>query len=101
MQKPENKAVKDFIIEKTARVLQFPQDTVEEVIGWSFKKANQASHNNKEIEVSGIGKLMLSQAKLRKQIANLERMYPNLKEENKQVQVKELIEDLKTKIDVK
>ncbi len=99
MQKPENKAVKDFIIENTSRDLKFEQEIVETVISWAFKKANEASHNNKEIEISGVGKLLLSQAKLRKQIEKLDRIAPLMKDELRREQIEKISKDLKTKKD--
>lgn len=101
MQKPENKAIKDFIMEKVSKDLQFTEETVEAVVGWAYKKANQASHNNREIEISGIGKLLMSQAKLRKQLVKLERIESRLTDEVKLAQVRELIAELKIKQDVK
>lgn len=100
MQKPEKKSIKDFILEKTATELQFPQEVVDRVIGWSYKKANDATHTNKEVEISGIGKLQLSQSKLRKNIDKLEKIAQATKDPEMEQSVRERLEDLKTKRDV-
>lgn len=97
MQKPDKQAIKDFIIERTSEELEISQETVETVISWSYKKANEASHRVKEIELSGIGTLKLSQAKLRKQIEKLERIISHLTDETKLESVTKTLEELKTK----
>lgn len=99
MQKPENKQVKDFIIEKISQELQVNQDIVDSVIGWSYEKANKASHKNREIELSGIGILQLSQSKLRKQIKKLERMISLTEHPDKVAQMENTLKELKTKLD--
>lgn len=100
MQKREKQSIKDYILEKTATELQFPQDVVDKVIGWSYKKANDATHHNKEVEISGIGKLQLSQAKLRKHIEKLERVIVGTKDPQILEDATQRLEDLKTKRDV-
>lgn len=99
MQKPSNKNLKDFLNEKVAKELELDLSIVETVISWSYEKANKATHSNKEIELSGIGTLKLSPAKLRRRIASLEQMLTNIKEQNKQEFVKSAIEELKARTD--
>lgn len=97
MQKPQNKAAKDFIIEKVSKDLEIAQDVVETVISWAFKKANEATRSNNEVELSGIGKLQLSQSKVRRQIEMLEKIYSRMSEEERLLQISTTIADLKTK----
>ena len=100
MQKPEKQEVKDFILQKTAEELQFEQGIVDEVISWSFKKANQATKLHKEVEVSGIGKLMLSQSKLKKEIAKYERIISLVEPGEKKDEMEAQLIYLKTKLNV-
>lgn len=71
MQKPDKQSVKDFIINKTSQELEIPLETVESVVSWSYKKANEATQRVREIELSGIGTLRVSQSKLRNRLHNL------------------------------
>jgi len=100
MQKPDKQEVKDFIIEKVATDLQFSQDIVEAVVGWSYKKANEATKKHQEVELSGIGKLQLSQAKLKREIAKLEQIlgYLQNEESDKKEEIKANVAYLKTKL---
>lgn len=98
MQKPDNKSLKDFLIEKVADDLQFPLDIVEAVIGWSYKSANEATKSHKTIELSGIGKLMLSQGKLKKRLLSLESMERNMQNDPRLPMVLETIKNLKEKV---
>lgn len=93
--------VKDQIIKKIAEELQFDVSVVETVISWSFKKANEATKSNKEVELSGIGKLQLSQAKLRKNIDKLEKIFNSNTSPEMKVIIEETLKDLKTKVDVR
>jgi hypothetical protein len=77
MQKPLKKNLKDFLLEKTSEDLQMDLETVEKVMGWSYKKANQATQLNKEVEISGFGKLLLSESKYRKYMERLLKMSKN------------------------
>lgn len=99
MQKPENKSIRDFLNEQVSQDLQVPLEIVENVISWSFKEANRACEHNKEVEISGIGKLMISPGKLKKRIQSLERMDQSIQEEGRKKQeVQELLRILKTKL---
>lgn len=100
MQKPEKQEIKDYILERTAEDLQFSQDIVEEVIGWSYKKANQATKLHKEVEISGIGKMMLSQSKLKKAIAKNERIISYLEPGEKRDAVEATLIYLKSLLNV-
>jgi len=100
MQKPDNKSIKDFLQEKVAQDLGIELATVESVISWSYKDANKACETHKEVEISGIGKFMMSQAKLRRRINDLEGMDLHIPDEDpKKKQVRDTLEVLKTKLD--
>lgn len=90
MQKPEKMTVREFVSQKVSQELQFDQEIVDTVISWSYKKANEASKSHKEVEISGIGKLMLSQAKLKKAIEKCERMIPHLEGDKLQFVIQNL-----------
>ena len=94
MQKPEKKTVREYVSQKVSQELQFDQDIVDTVISWSFKKANEAVRVHQEVEISGIGKLMLSPAKLRKAITKYEGMLLNCTGEKAEI-VAQHLENLK------
>ena len=71
------KSTKEKIVSKVAEELQFPEEVVESVIAWSYKKANQAATTNKEIEISGLGTFKLSQAKVKRRLEKLQGAYDN------------------------
>lgn len=100
MQKPEKQEVKDYILQRTAEELQFSKDIVEEVVGWSYKKANQATKLHKEVEISGIGKMMLSQSKLKKAIVKYERILSKVQPGEKRDEIEAQYIYLKSLLDV-
>lgn len=59
---------RESIYKKVAEELKIPEEVIEKVISWSYKKANEAVKTNNEIELSGLGKLMVSNRKLNKTI---------------------------------
>lgn len=64
---------KEQLIKNTAEQLGQPEDVVGRVVSWSFKDANKALKLYSEVEISGWGKFILSQAKLRKRIERMEK----------------------------
>lgn len=73
-----NKTTKELLIEKTADDLGQPLSIVEEVVGWVMKDTFKALKKYDEVEVSGFGKFLISQAKLRKRIITHERILSHL-----------------------
>lgn len=65
--------IKDVLIEQVAEELGHPIDTVEKVIAFQGKEMLQAVKDYNEVEVSGFGTFYVSQNKVKKQIANIER----------------------------
>ncbi len=94
MQKPEKQTVREFVSQKVSQELQFEQEVVDQVISWSYKKANEAVKTYKEIEISGIGKMMLSQPKLKRAIEKNERILAHV-EGQKAEFVSQNLENLK------
>lgn len=96
------KPIKDQVMEQVSKDLQFPLDVVEKVIGWSYKKAAEATKMYDEIEVSGFSKFQLSKAKVKRRIKTLERMEKHLEnnpeKEESLKQVREVKENLKKKL---
>ena len=95
MQRKDNELVKDFILRKVSEDLELDHSLVETVISWSFKKANEAVYNKDEIELSGFGKLQLSQAKIRKYLKTLELMKSRMENNPKLPSVEKTIEEIK------
>lgn len=71
--------IKDILIEKTAEERGQPINVVEDVLRWVFSDAVSAMKTYEEVEISGWGKYMISQTKLKKRIADKERMLFYLK----------------------
>lgn len=67
-------SLKEFLIEKTAEELSQSPLLVSDVLRWVFKDVTQAFKIHNEIEISGWGKFLISQNKLRKRIQRMERM---------------------------
>jgi nucleoid DNA-binding protein len=67
-------SLKEFLIEKTAEELSQPPLLVTDVLRWVFKDVTKAVKIYEEIEISGWGKFLISQNKLRKRIQRMEQM---------------------------
>lgn len=67
-------SIKDELVKKVSEELEINENVVEKVVSWSYKKANEAMSINNEVEISGIGKFMLSKAKLNRRIGRYEDM---------------------------
>lgn len=105
-------STRDFMVSKTAEDLGLDNDIVEDVIMDSFKALNSAAKVYNEIEISGFGKYLLSQYKLRTRITRytlalitVEDKIPTLTNpeqkgrfESKRDKLIESLEFLKTKI---
>lgn len=75
---------REEILKKTAEEMDIPLDEVEKVVSWSYMKANKAMKEVRHIEVSGLGKFMVSKAKLRRRLNSLnDRLKGDLSEEKK------------------
>jgi len=66
--------MKEVLISETAIRLLQPQDTVDKVINFEFKEARDAFKLHGEVEISGFGKFVVSQAKLRRKL-NMQVIY--------------------------
>lgn len=71
-------SLKDRMVEKTAGELEIDESLVDNVISWSYKKAKEAAHIHKQIELSGWGKLLVSKNKTNKRIQMLELLLERL-----------------------
>lgn len=69
-----NKTIKETLLEKTAEDLQHPYSVVENVMGWVFKDVLKAFKRHTQIEISGLGYYIISEAKLRRRVETLERV---------------------------
>lgn len=88
-------SLKEQLEKKTAEELGQAEDLVHTVLAWCFKDVTKAAHVYDAIELSGLGKLMISQNKLRKKIQKWERMLQRI-EANPSILDRELkINDLK------
>src|SRR6266542_5706764 len=72
MEKPANMSLKDFLILKASQQLEIEECIVDRVISWSFEKANKATQLHSEIEISGFGKMFISQPKTKRRIKKLD-----------------------------
>lgn len=57
---------KEVIIKDLATNMEVSIETVEKVISWAYMKANLAIKEKREVEMSGLGKFYISQAKVRR-----------------------------------
>lgn len=107
--------MKDYLIaETTIRTLQ-PENVVDKVINFEFKEARDALKLFGEVEISGFGKFIVSQAKLRRKLimqVTIENAYIKKIERNLEIlsdkkrdeltarleKTRETIEYLKTKL---
>ena len=76
---------RDEILERIAADMELPLEEVEKVVSWSYMKANKAMKENRQIEISGLGKFMISKAKAKRRLKNLEEnvLNPGLSEQKK------------------
>lgn len=58
---------KQMAIRKMAVDMAIPEKVIEQVITHSFKRAREAFHENSSIEISGFGKFLVSQDRLKAQ----------------------------------
>lgn len=74
--KPTSMSIKDFLIRKLAIKMLTEESTIEAVVNHQFISVLNATQNNKEIEISGFGKLYFNQkranAKYDKQLSKIE-----------------------------
>jgi len=93
-------SLKDKLITDVAEELEIPEELVEKIIHWTFLKTKEATVSCKEIELSGFGKLSISQAKVKRRIKNLHSVLSNIAEGElaKTSSIDEKINDLKTKL---
>lgn len=66
------KTLRDKILKKTIEDLNLPEEVVEKVVSWSYKKANEATKTNSEVEISGLGIFKTSPAKIKRRVARIE-----------------------------
>lgn len=67
-----NSVIKDALILKTAEQLGISPAVVDKVVMNQFKQANKAMKENKEVEISGFGKFLLSKTKINRRITKTE-----------------------------
>lgn len=72
--KPKNLKLHDFLVRKMAVKMMLPEKWIDTVISDEKKGINEALKRYQEVEISGFGKFILSQIKLRKKIVSLERI---------------------------
>ena len=90
---------REEILKKTAEEMELPLDEVEKVVSWSYMKANKAMKEVRHIEVSGLGKFMVSKAKMRRRLKSLnDRLEGDISEERREETIAE-IEFIKGKED--
>lgn len=61
--KPISLPIKDYLVRKTSVKKMLPENIVSAIIDDAFKGANEATQSNNEVEISGLGKFMLSEKK--------------------------------------
>lgn len=62
----------ELFVKRTSAKLSVPEDVVETIINHQWKSAKEAAHNVNQIEISGVGKFFVSEAKTKKKINKLE-----------------------------
>ena len=75
----ETDKLKGVLITRTAIKTLIPEDIVEKVIMFQFKDIKQATYTNEQVEVSGFGKFLISNAKLKKRKEKLEQILEGMK----------------------
>lgn len=71
--KPKNLKLHDFLVRKMAVKMMLPEEWIDKVIGHEKKGINEALKSHHQVEISGFGKFVLSQVKLKKKIIGLEK----------------------------
>jgi nucleoid DNA-binding protein len=61
----------DELVKKTGEQLEIPEKIIEDVVMWVYKDAKEQTKNVKEIEISGMGKFLLSPFKTQKRLKRL------------------------------
>lgn len=72
--KPKNLKLHDFLVRKTAVQVMIDETIVEKIISHEKKSINNAFKVHNQVEISGFGKLVISQIKLKKKISKSERI---------------------------
>ncbi len=67
---PQDK-FKDVLIKRTSEKTEVPEEVVAKIIDFEFKDARDALHRFSQVEISGFGKFIVSNAKTRKKIRRL------------------------------
>lgn len=70
--------LKDTLLSKTAVDTGQPKDIVEKVISFQFRDVLKMLRELKEVEITGLGKFMISNSKLRRRIGRIEEIVFNL-----------------------
>lgn len=71
MSKPMSMSVKEYLIRTLAVKLAINEKTVEEVVNYQFKSANEAMDINHSVEISGFAKFIFNKKKAIKKLNNL------------------------------
>jgi len=71
--------LKDVLLTKTALDTGQPKEIVEKVISFQFRDVLRMLREVKEVEITGLGKFLMSNSKLRKKIGDVERVMDHLK----------------------
>lgn len=97
--KPASISTKDWIVQEVANQLEIEEDLVNKVVSWSYLKAQKKTQEVNSVELSGFGKLLLSETKTKKRIKGLEeklggyiKALERLGEGNKKEAYKKIIE---------
>ena len=72
--------IKDKLIEQVATELRQPEDWVDKIITHQFKQAAEAMKIFNEVEISGFGKFLQSQSKLKRRILSHEEVREKMKQ---------------------
>jgi len=84
--KPYSLPLKDFLVELTAKELGTGEDEVYNVINWIYKDTRDATGIYRQIELSGFGKLIVSEAKVKKRLTKINAIKESLeKREEKDI----------------
>lgn len=73
MEKQYNVAIKDYLVAKIAKELDYPESLCDHVIMWAYKDAKLATLTKRSVELSGFGTLLVSSPKIKRRAPGLER----------------------------
>lgn len=74
--KPVSISTKDWLVQGVAKDLEVEESLVNIIISWSYLKAQEKTQEVNSVELSGFGKLLLSEAKTKRRIRDRELKLP-------------------------